>query len=92
MGSAPCRMLRLRRVSALLLRLEICPIFPQGQALQALGLHSELVLLLFTMVDRHDAESPWAPFWRSLPQRLVTGRRVLPAKSTACLLLAAWPP
>ena len=35
--------------------------------LAALGpLPHETVLLLFTMVDRHDADSPWAPFWHSL--------------------------
>ena len=39
----------------------------QGGALAALGpLSSETVLLLFTMVDRHDAGSRWAPFWLSL--------------------------
>ncbi|KAK9845838.1 hypothetical protein WJX81_003855 [Elliptochloris bilobata] len=38
-----------------------------GCALGALGdLPRETVLLLFTMVDCHDADSPWAPLWRSL--------------------------
>ena len=77
LATAPHRMPRMCRVLAPPMGLTVPANRLQGKALQALGLHSELVLLLFTMVDRHEAESPWAPFWSSLPQTLVTGRRVL---------------
>ena len=45
----------------------------QGQALAGLGLHEDLILLVFSLVDRDDSDSPFAPFWRSLPAVLVTG-------------------
>ena len=45
----------------------------QGQALASLGLHDDLMLLVFTMVDRDDEDSALAPFWRSVPVELVTG-------------------
>lgn len=45
----------------------------QGQALTALGLEGEQLLLMYTMIDRHDCESEFAPFWASLPQGLNTG-------------------
>lgn len=38
-----------------------------GRALSALGLDDESLALLFTMADRHDPDSPHAPFWRALP-------------------------
>jgi hypothetical protein len=38
-----------------------------GRALAALGLEDEPLALLFTMADRHDRDSPHAPFWRALP-------------------------
>lgn len=37
-----------------------------GRALSALGLEDESLALLWTMADRHDPESPHAPFWRAL--------------------------
>ncbi len=32
------------------------------------------LLIIFTMIDRHDPESKWAPLWASLPQAYYTGR------------------
>ncbi|GAB4816642.1 hypothetical protein N2152v2_003688 [Parachlorella kessleri] len=31
------------------------------------------LLIIFTMIDRHDPESKWAPLWASLPQAYYTG-------------------
>jgi hypothetical protein len=31
------------------------------------------LLLLFTMIDRHDRDSKWAPLWRSFPPAFNTG-------------------
>jgi hypothetical protein len=31
------------------------------------------VLILFTMIDRHDPDSVWAPLWSSLPAAFRTG-------------------
>ncbi len=45
----------------------------QGQALAALGIEKDLMLLLYTMIDRHDKDSDFAPFWASLPERFMTG-------------------
>ncbi|BDA42806.1 probable actin-histidine N-methyltransferase [Coccomyxa sp. Obi] len=44
-----------------------------GQALLMLGIEKELLLLLYTMIDRHDKDSDFAPFWNSLPQNFSTG-------------------
>ncbi|CAL8467547.1 g7085 [Coccomyxa elongata] len=44
-----------------------------GQALLTLGIEKELLLLLYTMIDRHDKDSDFAPFWNSLPQSFSTG-------------------
>lgn len=41
-----------------------------------LQLHEETLALLWTMVERHDDESPHSAFWASLPQRLYTGLTV----------------
>lgn len=39
-----------------------------GRALAKIpGLDDESLALLFTMADRHDPDSPYAPFWRALP-------------------------
>lgn len=46
----------------------------QGKALSALGIAGELLLIVFSMIDRHDPDSELAPFWNSLPQSLDTGR------------------
>ena len=56
----------------------------QGQALASLGLHRDLILLVFTMVDRDDSDSGFAPFWRSLPTDLITGML-----TSACTCLQA---
>eukprot|EP00884_Botryococcus_braunii_P010044 jgi/Botrbrau1/19040/Bobra.0100s0067.1 len=37
------------------------------------GVHPESISLIYTMVDRHDPDSPFAPFWVSLPPFLLTG-------------------
>ncbi len=37
------------------------------------GLDEQSAAVLWTMVDRHDTDSPWAPFWRALPQAFGTG-------------------
>lgn len=45
-----------------------------GRALQQVpGLHDEALLLLWILVEVHDEESLWAPFWRSLPDTFNTG-------------------
>lgn len=45
-----------------------------GEMLYALpGLSADNVLILFTMIDRHEETSFWAPFWRSLPRAFLTG-------------------
>lgn len=37
------------------------------------NLSMDNLLIIFTMIDRHDAESEWAPFWASLPETFMTG-------------------
>jgi hypothetical protein len=37
------------------------------------NLSMDNLLIIFTMIDRHDAESEWAPFWASLPGTFMTG-------------------
>ncbi len=71
-GAWECRLLPTMRLAGCL---GAC----QGKALSSLGLHRELIMLLHTMIDRHDQESPWAPFWRSFPPTLTTGMRRLRA-------------
>lgn len=58
----------------------------QGQALASLGLHEDLILLVFTMVERDDSDSAMAPFWRSLPDVLITGM----SQHTHCGLLLCY--
>ena len=36
-------------------------------------LGDDSIAVIWTMVERHDAESPRAPFWLSLPQQLHSG-------------------
>ena len=45
----------------------------QGKALSALGIAGELLLIVYSMIDRHDLDSEFAAFWNSLPQSLNTG-------------------
>ena len=46
----------------------------QGQMLMAIpGLSMDNLLIIFTMIDRHDPESKWAPLWASLPAAYYTG-------------------
>lgn len=37
------------------------------------NLSMDNLLIIFTMIDRHDAESQWSSFWASLPQAFMTG-------------------
>lgn len=36
-------------------------------------LADDSIAVIWTMVERHDEESPTAPFWRSLPSQLHSG-------------------
>ena len=46
----------------------------KGRALVSVGLQSEeLLTVVWTMIDSHDPESPWHPFWKNLPVELKTG-------------------
>ncbi len=46
----------------------------QGQVLsQFPDLSSDSLALMWTMADRHDADSPWQCFWDSLPSSFGTG-------------------
>jgi len=40
-----------------------------------LGIEGELLLILYSMIDRHDPDSEFAPFWATLPKTLRTGDR-----------------
>ncbi|KAL4860156.1 Histone-lysine N-methyltransferase setd3 [Chlorella vulgaris] len=45
-----------------------------GRMLHAIpNLTVDNLLIIFTMIDRHDADSRWALYWRSLPHRYYTG-------------------
>jgi len=44
-----------------------------GQALQRLPLDEQSLLLVWLMAERHDTDSPHAPFWRALPQQFCSG-------------------
>ncbi|CAL5219423.1 g1252 [Coccomyxa viridis] len=44
-----------------------------GKALTALGIDGELLLILYSMIDRRDQDSDFAPFWQSMPKTLATG-------------------
>ncbi|KAK9831771.1 hypothetical protein WJX74_008834 [Apatococcus lobatus] len=44
-----------------------------GGALRQLpGLDADNILLIWTMVERHEADSTWAPFWKHLPDQFGT--------------------
>ncbi len=46
----------------------------QGPALmQFTQLGSDSIAVIWTMVERHDADSQWAAFWQSLPETLHSG-------------------
>ena len=48
-----------------------------GRAIASVpGVDDDTVKLLWTMAERHDRESPRAPFWQSLPATMVTGVRL----------------
>ena len=36
-------------------------------------LGDDSIAVIWTMVERHDSESTWAPFWQSLPGTLQSG-------------------
>lgn len=36
-------------------------------------LADDSIAVIWTMVERHDTDSQWAPFWQSLPQTLHSG-------------------
>lgn len=36
-------------------------------------LGDDSIAVVWTMVERHDADSPRAPFWKSLPEQLHSG-------------------
>ena len=40
-----------------------------------MGIEGELLLILYSMIDRHDSDSEFAPFWTTLPKTLRTGDR-----------------
>ncbi len=49
----------------------------QGSALKQLpGLDPDNILIIWTMVERHDPDSFWTPFWCHLPDHFNTGARL----------------
>lgn len=48
-----------------------------GQMLRAIAeriqLDVENQMIVFTMIDRYDEDSKWAPFWKTLPDKFYTG-------------------
>lgn len=58
---------------ALLITAETAKCSEFGQALLRLPIDEQSLLLLWLMVERHDAESTHAPFWRALPTSFCTG-------------------
>lgn len=44
------------------------------------GLDAENAMILFTMIDRWDGDSGWAPYWASLPPAFRTGQPGSPAQ------------
>ena len=40
-----------------------------------MGIEGELLLILYSMIDRHDSDSEFAPFWATLPKTHRTGDR-----------------
>jgi hypothetical protein len=60
------------------------PLPLQGQALKRIpGLGEDLLTLVWTMADRQDPESDYAPFWGALPTAFGTGAS--PARRTGRL-------
>jgi hypothetical protein len=47
-----------------------------GAVLTRLGLDPETLAVVWTMVDRWDADSDAKPFWQALPERFSTGLSV----------------
>jgi hypothetical protein len=47
-----------------------------GAVLNRLGLDPETLAVVWTMVDRWDADSDVKPFWQALPERFSTGLSV----------------
>lgn len=47
-----------------------------GAVLNRMGLDPETLAVVWTMVDRWDADSPAKPLWQALPQRFSTGLSV----------------
>ena len=47
-----------------------------GAVLNRMGLDPETLAVVWTMVDRWDADSAAKPFWQALPQRFSTGLSV----------------
>jgi hypothetical protein len=47
-----------------------------GAVLNRLGLDPETLAVVWTMVDRWDADSDAKPFWQALPERFSTGLSV----------------
>ena len=43
------------------------------------GISVDSLLVIFSMIDRHDPDSAWAPFWASLPAAFCTGLSFPPA-------------
>lgn len=58
---------------ALLITAETARSSDFGQALQRLPLDEQSLLLLWIMVERHDADAQHAALWRALPQEIHTG-------------------
>ena len=55
-----------------------------GKMLSAIpDLSIDNLLIIFTLCDRFDPESQWAPFWRSLPDAYFTGLSFPPAIAAA---------
>ena len=52
-------------------------------------LEPDTLLIVFALLDRHDDDSAWAPFWRSLPSRFYTGLSYPPHLTAALAGTAA---
>jgi len=58
----------------------------QGKALQRIpNLSEEAAAVVWTMIDRVDDESPYAPYWASLPSTFGTALSVIPQLLEGCL-------
>lgn len=67
-------------------------VFPlQGPVLKRIpGLDPESAAVIWTMIDRHDLDSPWAAFWAALPAAFDTGLGVLEGRLQKALAGAPW--